>query len=80
MRLQRTENPEVGYKLVRGSRKYSVAAYSEGVSDAAYSLSSSAHFLPAADLLPDLDSAQLFVRYRQLPTHWLHRSVTQSAG
>jgi hypothetical protein len=80
MRLQRTENLEVGYKLVRGSRKYSVAAYSEGVSDAAYSLSSSAHFLPAADLLPDLDSRNYLFDIGSYQRTGYTGSVTQSLG
>ncbi len=80
MHLQRTENLEVGYKLVRGSRKYSVAAYSEAVADAAYSLSSSAHFLPAADLLPDLDSRNYLFDIGNYQRTGYTAAVTQSAG
>jgi hypothetical protein len=80
MRLQRTENWEVGYKLVRGSRKYSVAAYSEAVADAAYSLSSSSHFLPGSDLLPDLDSRNYLFDIGNYQRTGYTAAVTQSVG
>jgi hypothetical protein len=80
MRLQRTENLEIGYKLVRGSRKYSVAAYSEGVADAAYSLSASARFLPATDLLPDLDSRNYLFDIGSYQRTGYSAAVTQALG
>lgn len=79
-RLQRTENLEIGYKLVRGSRKYAVAAYSEAVADAAYSLSASGRFLPSADLLPDLDSRNYLFDTGNHQTTGFTAAVTQSMG
>jgi hypothetical protein len=79
-RLQRTENLEIGYKLVRGSRKYSVAAYSEAVSDAAYSLSASGRFLPTTDLLPDLDSRNFLFDTGNYQRTGYSAAVTQAMG
>ncbi len=79
-RLQRTENLEIGYKLVRGSRRYSVAAYSEAVADAAYSLSTSSHFLPGSDLLPDLDSRNYLFDVGNYQRTGYTAAVTQSLG
>jgi len=54
--VQRTQNLEIGYDRVAGSRTYSLGAYDETVSNAAFMLSAPADFLPAGDLLPDLSS------------------------
>jgi hypothetical protein len=56
MTVERTQNLEIGYDRVSGSRTYSLGAYEETVSNAAFMLSAPADFLPAADLLPDLSS------------------------
>jgi hypothetical protein len=54
--VERTQNVEVGYERVAGSRTYSLGAYSESVSNAAFMLGGPGDFLPAGDLLPDLGS------------------------
>ncbi|HSR06841.1 MAG TPA: carboxypeptidase-like regulatory domain-containing protein [Bryobacteraceae bacterium] len=54
--VERTQNLEIGYDRVAGSRTYSLGAYDETVSNAAFMLSAPANFLPAGDLLPDLSS------------------------
>ena len=54
--VERTQNLEIGYDRIAGSRTYSLGAYDETVSNAAFMLSAPADFLPAADLLPDLSS------------------------
>jgi len=54
--VERTQNLEIGYERVAGSRTLSLAAYDESVSNASFMLSGSADFIPAADLLPDLGS------------------------
>ena len=54
--MERTQNLEIGYERVEGTRTYSLGAYQESVSNAAFMLSAPADFLPAADLLPDLSS------------------------
>ena len=52
--VQRNQDFELGYQYVQGSRKYSVSAYSESVSNAALMLSAPKGFLPPTDTLPDL--------------------------
>lgn len=54
--VERTQNLEMGYERVAGSRTYSVGAYDETVSNASFMLSGLANFISAADLLPDLGS------------------------
>jgi hypothetical protein len=54
--VQRTQNLEIGYERVVGTRTYSVGAYDESVSNASFMLSGPADFISAADLLPDLGS------------------------
>ena len=54
--VERTQNLEIGYERVEGTRTYSVAAYNESVSNAAFMLSGPADFISPADLLPDLGS------------------------
>ena len=54
--VERTQNLEIGYERVAGGRTYSLGAYDESVSNAAFMLSGPADFISAADLLPDLGS------------------------
>ena len=54
--VERTQNLEIGYERVAGSRTYSAGAYDESVSNASFMLSGPANFISAADLLPDLAS------------------------
>lgn len=53
--VERTQNYEVGYELVRGDNRFGASMFREAVSDAAF-LMSGADFLGAGDLLPDLNS------------------------
>jgi hypothetical protein len=54
--VERTQNLEIGYERVAGSRTYSLGAYAESVSNAAFMLSAPGDFLSPGDLLPDLNS------------------------
>ncbi|MBZ5601344.1 MAG: TonB-dependent receptor [Acidobacteriia bacterium] len=54
LQLQRTQNFELGYEIVEGSRTFSIGAYSEAVTNAAFTLSGSDGVLPWTDALPDL--------------------------
>jgi Carboxypeptidase regulatory-like domain len=54
--VERTQNLEIGYERVAGSRTYSLGAYDESVSNASFMLSGPSDFISAADLLPDLGS------------------------
>lgn len=54
--VERTQSYEMGYERVEGSRTYSVGAYQELVSNAAFMLSGAGGMISASDLLPDLNS------------------------
>jgi hypothetical protein len=54
--VERNQNLEIGYERAAGSRTYSLGAYDESVSNAAFMLSGPADFISTADLLPDLGS------------------------
>ncbi len=56
-RVQRSENFEIGYRRVDGSRTYSAAVFREGLSNTALTIAAPGGFYPAADLLPDLASS-----------------------
>lgn len=55
-RVQRTENFELAYRKVLGSRSFSAGVYREAVKNAAIVMAAPAGFYPASDLLPDLSS------------------------
>ena len=55
-RIQRTENFELGYQKVIGSRTISVAAYRESVRNGALTMAGANGLLPPSELLPDLSS------------------------
>jgi hypothetical protein len=56
VRVQRTQNFEIGYRHVVGTRTYAIGAYSESVSNAGFMLSGPQGFVPLTDTLPDLSS------------------------
>jgi hypothetical protein len=54
LQLQRTQSFEVGYQIVEGSRTFSIGAYNESVSNAAFTLSGANGVVAYSDSLPDL--------------------------
>ncbi|MGH9559276.1 MAG: carboxypeptidase-like regulatory domain-containing protein [Bryobacteraceae bacterium] len=54
LQVQRTQNMEIGYSRIEGSRTYSVAIYNEDVANAALTLYGPRGFVPPGDSLPDL--------------------------
>lgn len=54
--MERARSAELGWELVEGSRTYSLGAFDELVSNAAFMLAGATGFLSQADLLPDLSS------------------------
>jgi hypothetical protein len=54
--VQRTQNVEIGYERVEGTRTWSAGVYHESVSNAAFMLSSPGASVPVENLLPDLNS------------------------
>lgn len=54
VRVARTQNFEMGYQRVSGTRTYTTAVYSESVSNAAFTMSGPQGFLPVTDAIPDI--------------------------
>ncbi len=54
VRVQRTQNFELGYQRVAGRTTFTTAAYRESASNAAFTLSGGPNFLPVADSMPDI--------------------------
>jgi len=54
--VQRTENMEIGYRVQKGSRTYSVGAYHEYVRNGALTMTAPGDFTFAGDLLPEFSS------------------------
>lgn len=79
-RVQRTENFELAYRKVVGSRSFSVGAFRESVSNAAVMMAAPAGFYSNGDLLPDLSSnSSIFNLGRYRRTGYM-ASVTQKLG
>lgn len=61
IRVQRTQNFEMGYQKVVGATTYTAAVYRESVSNAAFLFSGATGLLPASDSLPDIGTnSQIF--------------------
>ena len=80
MRLERNENWEIGYQAVDGNRKYSVGAYVEDVTDAAYLVFGPTYMLPPGNLLPDYGSANDVLNIGGFWRSGYTAAVTQSVG
>jgi hypothetical protein len=78
--VEHTQNFEIGYERVEGSRTYSLGAYQEYVSNAAFMLSSAPAFLPAGDLLPDLGSNSTIFNLGSYNRTGYTAAVKQSLG
>ena len=78
--VERTQNFEIGYERVEGSRTYSLGAYQENVSNAAFMLSSAPDFLPPGDLLPDLGSNSTIFNLGSYHRTGYTAAVKQSLG
>jgi len=79
-RVQRTENFELGYQFVQGSRTYSAGVYTENVSNAAFTMSGGTDFVPLSDSLPDLGSSSRIFNVGNYHRTGYSAAVTQSAG
>jgi len=78
--VERTQNLEIGYERVEGRRTYSVGAYDESVSNAAFMLSGSTDFISAADLLPDLGSRSSIFNIGSFHRTGFNAGVKQTLG
>ena len=78
--VERTQNLEIGYERVEGSRTFSVGAYDESVSNASFMLSGPADFISAADLLPDLGSRSSIFNIGSFHRTGYNAGVKQTLG
>ena len=78
--VQRTQTFELGYRRVQGSRTYSVGAYHEAVSNAAFILSAPVGFVPVSDLMPNFGASSSIFNAGSYQDFGYTASVTQSLG
>ncbi len=78
--VERTQNMEIGYEAVAGSRTFSIGAYHEAVSNAAFMLSAPVNFVPAGDLLPDLNSSSSIFNVGSYQRNGYTAGVAQRVG
>jgi hypothetical protein len=78
-RVQRTENVEIGYTKVAGSRVYSAGAYHERVSNGALILAGADGMFPG-DVLPDLGSQSSVFNIGKFNRWGYLASATQTLG
>lgn len=78
-RAQRTENAEVGYTMVSGSRRYTAGVYREHVRDGSLMLAGSGT-LYDGDVLPDLTSRSSIFNIGNFDRWGYLASVSQSLG
>lgn len=78
-RVQRTENAEIGYTKVSGSRTYSAGAYHERVSNGVMTLAGSGDSF-GGDVLPDLGSQSSVLNIGKFSRWGYLASASQSIG
>jgi hypothetical protein len=78
--VQRGDDFELGYSRTVGSRKFSVSAYHEAVSNLALTIASPDGFLPAGDVLPDFFSGTAMFDAGNFASMGYLASVTQKLG
>jgi len=76
-RVQRSENFEIGYSKVAGSRTFSAGVFREAVSNAALTIAGASGLIPASDLLPDIASNSSIFNVGGFETIGYTASVTQ---
>ena len=80
VRVQRTQNLELGYRHTAGSRIYGIWAYLENVRNAALTMVAEAGSVPPTDLLPDLLSNSSVFNVGDYSGAGFMTSVTQVLG
>ena len=78
--VQRTQDFEIGYERVEGSRTYTAGAYREVVSNAAFMLSSPDASLPPGNLMPDLNSNSVILNVGSYQRTGFDAGVKQMLG
>ncbi len=77
-RVQRTENFEVGFEHVAGSRTYRAGAYQQSVSNGVMTISPDGSAFSSAELLPDLSSGASLINIGAYRLSGYLASVTQT--
>lgn len=80
VRVERTENVELGYQKRLGSRTVYLSGFHESVSNASLTASAPGGLLPAGDLLPDFSSSSSFFNIGSYRRFGYAASVVQSMG
>jgi len=78
--VERTQNVEIGYEKVFGSRTVEVSAYHETVSNAAVMMAAPDNLFAAGDVLPDLSSNASIVNIGNFERYGYAASFTQTLG
>ena len=78
--VQRTQDFEIGYERVEGTRTFIAGAYRESVSNAAFMLAGSNSSLPAGNLMPDLNSNSSILNVGSYQRTGVDAAVRQSIG
>lgn len=79
-KVQRTQNFEIGYEKVMGSRTVDVSAYREVVSNGALTMAAPIGLFALGDVLPDISSDSSIVNIGAYQRYGYAASVTQSVG
>ena len=80
VQVQRTQNIEIGYEKVIGSRTFDVSAYHEIVSNGAFTMMAPDDLFIPGDVLPDISSNSSIMNVGSYQRNGYAASVTQSMG
>lgn len=80
VRVQRSENVELGYQKQIGSRTVYLSGFHESVSNAALTASAPGGLLPGGDLLPDFSSSSSFFNIGSFSRFGYAASLVQALG
>lgn len=80
VKLQQTQNFEIGYEKILGSRTVDVSAYHEMVSNGAFTMMAPDGLFMAGDVLPDLSSNSSIMNVGSYQRNGYAASVTQNLG
>lgn len=80
VRVERTENMEIGYQKRMGSRTVSLSAFRESVSNPALTVSAPGELLPASDLMPDFSSSSSIFNIGSYHRSGYAASLVQALG
>ncbi len=78
--VQRTQTMEMGYKIIEGSRTYSLGVYREMVGNGALTMNAPSDFYDRGDLLPELSSPSSVFNIGKYARTGMMASVTQAVG